>query len=72
MTSKKGHWRLLRLSVMAVLALILVAGHATLLQHASAQTVLPIAALASAMIILAIAIHLGLLSALIALVRRHL
>lgn len=71
MTSMKGHWRLLRLSVTAVLALILVASHAILLQQTSVQTVLPIAALASAMILLAIAIHLGLLGALIALVRRH-
>jgi len=68
----KGHGLLLRAAVMTVLALAFIAGHAIALFNGSSLTILPMAALASAMIVLAVVKHLGLFGAFLAFVRKRL
>lgn len=63
---------MLRISAMTVLALSFLAGHALMLYDTPSNAAVPVAALASGVIILAVLKHLGLLGSLWTLIWRRL
>jgi len=70
MTARGRH--LLRLALIAAVALAFLGGHAAMIDQVSSRALMPVAALASGVVVLAVLWHLGLLGALLALLRRRL
>jgi hypothetical protein len=67
---KDWRWWMLRLAA-AMLALAFVAAHGAMLYGLASQAALPVATLASGMVILAVLKHLGLIGAVFAAIRRR-